>query len=203
MPDAPRPALTRRDPEKGASGVVLMLHGGRADALTPVDHRSASWRRSRWMMQHVSGRINRAGAGVWLLRYGVRGWNAAVASPPSPVADARWALEQVRHELGAVPVVLLGHSMGGRTAVAVADDPQVVGWRRGCRRPTRSAPWPAGTWRPRTARATGSPLPARRGRSAAARRAWRRPWSSTTWAGWGTTCSATCPRGTGSQSAGA
>ena len=41
--------------------------------------------------------------------------------------DARWALDEVRRELGDVPVVLLGHSMGGRTAVAVADDPSVVG----------------------------------------------------------------------------
>jgi dienelactone hydrolase len=46
------------------------------------------------------------------------------------VPDARWALEAVRRELGedaGVPVVLLGHSMGARTAVAVADDPQVAG----------------------------------------------------------------------------
>ncbi len=41
--------------------------------------------------------------------------------------DARAALEQVRRELGDVPVVLLGHSMGGRTAAYVADDPSVVG----------------------------------------------------------------------------
>jgi len=59
---------------------------------------------------------------TWLLRYRERGWNAG-----SPVTDARWALEQVRREAGDVPVVLLGHSMGGRTAVHVADDPAVVG----------------------------------------------------------------------------
>ena len=41
--------------------------------------------------------------------------------------DARWALEEVRRAHGDVPVVLLGHSMGARTAVHVADDPAVVG----------------------------------------------------------------------------
>ena len=120
-------SLTRLDVEGRPDGLVLMLHGGKADDLTPVDDGSASWRRSRWMMDHVHGRMNRAGVSVWLLRYSVRGWNARVASPPSPVLDARWALDEVRCELGDVPVVLLGHSMGGRTAVAVADDPSVAG----------------------------------------------------------------------------
>jgi len=123
----PEPTLTRRDVKGTPHGLVLMLHGGRAHGLGAVDDRSASWRRSRWMMSHISGRLNRAGASVWLLRYGVSGWNAGVASPPSPVPDARWALEEVRRELGDVPVVLLGHSMGGRTAVAVADDRSVAG----------------------------------------------------------------------------
>jgi pimeloyl-ACP methyl ester carboxylesterase len=61
---------------------------------------------------------------VWLLRYQVRGWNDL--HTPSPVPDARWALEQVRKELD-VPVALVGHSMGARTAVHVADDPAVRG----------------------------------------------------------------------------
>jgi alpha-beta hydrolase superfamily lysophospholipase len=120
-------SLSRRDVEDRPRGLVLMLHGGRAEGLAPVDDGSASWRRSRWMMDHIHRRLNRAGVSVWLLRYSARGWNARVASPPSPVPDARWALDEVRLEHGDVPVVLLGHSMGARTAVAVADDPSVVG----------------------------------------------------------------------------
>ncbi|MFP5252953.1 MAG: alpha/beta hydrolase [Actinomycetes bacterium] len=120
------PTLTRCAPRDPAA-VILMLHGGKARGLDPVDERSASWRRSRWMMAHIGGRANRAGAAVWLLRYGVRGWNAGAGADPSPVPDTRWALDQVRREHGDVPVVLLGHSMGARTAVAVADHPGVVG----------------------------------------------------------------------------
>jgi len=121
------PSLLRRDPATAASGLVLMLHGGRANGLTQVDDRSASWRRSRWMMGHIEDRLHAAGVGLWLLRYQVRGWNAGAAAQPSPVPDARWALDQVRAQLGPLPVVLLGHSMGARTAVAVADDPSVNG----------------------------------------------------------------------------
>jgi predicted esterase len=121
------PSLTRRDPRSGPRALVLMLHGGRADGHAPVDERSASWRRSRWMMSHIEDRLTGADVAVWLLRYSVRGWNQRSSPAPSPVPDARWALEEVHRAHGDVPVVLLGHSMGARAAVAVADHPQVTG----------------------------------------------------------------------------
>ena len=59
---------------------------------------------------------------VALLRYAVRGWNG---TQRSPVADARWALAQVSDRFPGRPVALVGHSMGGRTALHVMDDPAV------------------------------------------------------------------------------
>lgn len=121
------PSLTRRDVESPASGLILMLHGGREDSTEPVKSWNSSWRRSAWMMYSITRGAHQAGVGIWLLRHQQRGWNAGAAALPSPVPDARWALDEVRRELGSVPVVLLGHSMGARTAVAVAGDASVRG----------------------------------------------------------------------------
>lgn len=123
----PSPSLHRLDAPGRPRGLVLMLHGGAQTGLEPVDARSASWQRSRWMQRRVAARAHTEGVGVWLLRYRHRGWNAGASAVPSPVPDARWALEEVRRAYGELPVVLLGHSMGARTAVAVADDPTVTG----------------------------------------------------------------------------
>lgn len=118
------PSLTRLDPGVPVGGLILMLHGGQERSHRDVGTRSASWHRSALMQRALAPRAHEAGVGTWLLRYRERGWNGDGATQ---VADARWALEEVRRGLGDVPVVLLGHSMGGRTAVHVADDASVVG----------------------------------------------------------------------------
>jgi len=123
----PTPELFRSEPDNASRGVVLMLHGGAKTGTEPVADGSASfWRTSR-MRDSIRPRIHRAGLSLWLLRFAVRGWNLGVADEPSPVPDARWALEQVGREHPGEPVVLLGHSMGARTAVHAADHPAVVG----------------------------------------------------------------------------
>jgi predicted esterase len=116
------PDLTRSD-VPAPRGVVLLLHGGKEHSDLPVDGRSASWRRMAALQRAISPQLHEAGLSTWLLRYRTRGWDGGAAK----VDDARWALSEVRRELGALPVTLLGHSMGGRTAVHVADDPHVTG----------------------------------------------------------------------------
>ncbi|MFF2031933.1 alpha/beta hydrolase [Arthrobacter sp. NPDC058192] len=103
-------------------GVVLVLHGGRADSYDPVRGRHLSPARMLPFAQSLKTRGGRHGLAVWTLRNRYRGWNG---KDQSPVQDARWALAHIRRDHPGVPVYLLGHSMGGLTAVSVADDPQV------------------------------------------------------------------------------
>ena len=138
-------ALTRLDVD-APRAVALVLHGGKQTSSQPVDGRSASWKRMAAMHRSITPDLHAAGVSTWLLRYELRGWNGG-----APIADARWALDQVRREHGDVPVVLLGHSMGGRTAAHVADDPAVVGV-------VALAPW----WQP------DDPVTALRGKRVAA-----------------------------------
>jgi hypothetical protein len=109
----PAPSLTRYDAPGRPRGVILMLHGGKERSELVVDGRSASWRRSAAMQRAIAGRAREAGASTWLLRYRHRGWNGGTG----PVAAARWALDQVRRDVGEVPVVLVA-ALAGRHLVA-------------------------------------------------------------------------------------
>jgi alpha-beta hydrolase superfamily lysophospholipase len=61
---------------------------------------------------------------VLRLKNRVRGWNG---DRRDPVDDARWALARIREELPGLPVVVVGHSMGGRVALEVSGETGVVG----------------------------------------------------------------------------
>lgn len=117
------PLLTRYDAPGRPRAMILVLHGGKPSSAQAIDGRSASWRRALWLQRDIAQRAHESGVGVWLLRYRERGWNGGADRP----TDARWALDELRAAHGDVPVVLLGHSMGARVAVHVADDPSVRG----------------------------------------------------------------------------
>lgn len=109
------------------TSAVLVLHGGREHGIEPTTARQLSV--IRMLDMYVGLRRQSREAAVYRLRHRVRGWNpdSTGRAEPDPVVDARWALDQITDRHGEVPIALLGHSMGARTAFAVAPDPRVAG----------------------------------------------------------------------------
>ncbi|WP_232247487.1 alpha/beta fold hydrolase [Kitasatospora azatica] len=116
--------LRWRERPRGARGVVLVLYGGRVASTAPA----RPWQLAAVRMNGFVRPVARATAGgtvaVGLVRYRYRGWNGERADP---ARDVLAALDEVAAELGPVPVVLLGHSMGGRAALRAAGHPSVTG----------------------------------------------------------------------------
>ncbi|HZP51773.1 alpha/beta hydrolase [Actinocrinis sp.] len=119
-----RPGLRIMAPGARTTSVVLLIHGGRAKSREPVSRGSLPLARMRMFAPAILGAARGQGTSVALLRDRYRGWNEPHADP---VEDAGWALEEIERRFGAVPVVLVGHSMGGRAALRVAGHPAVRG----------------------------------------------------------------------------
>lgn len=120
----PRIDAAGRAPAPPLRGAVLVLHGGRPKGRDAA----GGFGLAHLRMVPFGQALARAGAprgiDVGLLRYRYRGWNEPDLDP---VADARWALDELRRRHGDVPVVLVGHSMGARAALRVGDAPTVAG----------------------------------------------------------------------------
>ncbi len=114
-----RPRVDPTGPPTGARAVVLVLHGGSAESHAPA-RRGMAWLR---MVPFARG-VRAPGVAVWTLRYRFRGWNSPAEDP---LTDARWALGEARRLHPGAPVVLVGHSMGGRVALRLAAEPDVAG----------------------------------------------------------------------------
>ncbi|MGH4010216.1 MAG: alpha/beta fold hydrolase [Pseudonocardiaceae bacterium] len=115
------PWIEARWPMDPASvrSIVLVLHGGQARSPATVRRRpQLSYFRRVCFARFLHRREGGRGMSVRILRYRYRGWDEPKLHP---VQDARWALTQLFDQHPDASIVLLGHSMGGRAALRVAD----------------------------------------------------------------------------------
>jgi dienelactone hydrolase len=125
-PDAdPRqPALDQRAAATETRGIALFCHGGTATSLEPPRERALSLVRMRTIEQFVHRAAADHGIATAVIRYRVAGWNGEAADA---FQDVRWAVSRLRDEHGSdVPIVLVGHSMGGRAALRAGGEPSVT-----------------------------------------------------------------------------
>ncbi|MEV6247493.1 alpha/beta fold hydrolase [Streptomyces sp. NPDC051742] len=122
-PDTPGTLVVRSAPPV-PTAAVLLLHGGRADGPEPPPALNLPALRMRPFATAVTRAVRGRSVLVAEVRYRHRGWNGARADA---ARDAEAALASLRKQAGPVPVVLLGHSMGGRAALRAAGDPHVRG----------------------------------------------------------------------------
>ncbi|MDT7651519.1 MAG: hypothetical protein QOI36_2925 [Pseudonocardiales bacterium] len=106
-------------PGADAAAVVLVLHGGRARSRESSERRRLAYLR----MVPFARTLAAAGPAAYMLRYRVRGWNEPAKDP---LRDAQWALGEIAQRHPGAPVVLVGHSMGGRAALGAAGAPNVA-----------------------------------------------------------------------------
>ncbi|MFF9431408.1 alpha/beta fold hydrolase [Streptomyces sp. NPDC014746] len=124
MPRSALALLPTGTPPSRARASVLVLHGGRADDLRPLSRMNLPAWRMRPFASAIASATAHKGVLVGHVRYRHRGWNGDAAHP---VTDTGRALEELRALAGPVPVVLVGHSLGGRAALRAAAGPDVVG----------------------------------------------------------------------------
>lgn len=109
----------------GVVGVVLLAHGGKELSHEPPRPRGGPVTRVRLIARAVAPLLARRGVAVHTLCFRYQGWNG---DERAPVPDVHWAVGRLAEQYGdQVPLVIGGHSLGGRAVVNAADAPGVVG----------------------------------------------------------------------------
>lgn len=120
---------------KSPSALVLVLHGGRSQGHGRAHRFRLAYRRMLPFARRLAAAGGDRGLAVWMVHYRYRGWNAPAMDAKR---DALWALDEAARRHPGIPVVMVGHSMGGRAALHTAG-------HRGVRAVCALAPWLDGT----------------------------------------------------------
>ncbi len=97
------------------TAAVLVFHGGSATSTKRVSSFSPAVLRLIPIARAIAAQEKTAA--VYRLRFSVRGWNGDGADV---LRDARWALDRIAVRHPGLPIVVVGHSLGGRVAMQVA-----------------------------------------------------------------------------------
>jgi dienelactone hydrolase len=106
------PALLTLAPRGAVRAVALFAHGGRSTSAQPGSRLQGPALRMYPFLLGVHREGRGHGIAACQLRYRVRGYNEG-----DPVEDVEWALAEIAGRHGEVPVCLVGHSMGARSAL--------------------------------------------------------------------------------------
>lgn len=105
------------EPSAPSTAVALVLHGGRSKSRAAVRANQLAVLRMVPFVNSLRHAGAKHGLAVARMRYRVRGWNGADASP---VPDVEGVLDRLTERFPGLPIALVGHSMGGRAAVYTA-----------------------------------------------------------------------------------
>jgi len=96
------------------TSAVLVLHGGSANSTMDVSRFAPAVLRLIPVAWAIAAHV--PNAAVYRLKFSVRGWNGDGAAV---LGDARWAIDEIARAHTGVPIVVVGHSLGGRVAMHV------------------------------------------------------------------------------------
>jgi dienelactone hydrolase len=100
-----------------------VAHGGQSVSTAPVSPAQLAVLRMIPVAAAIRQAVSTDGIEVRRPLFKVRGWNGEQASP---AADLVAALDDIHRQFPAVPVVMVGHSMGARAALRAAGHPAVI-----------------------------------------------------------------------------
>lgn len=103
-------------------GVALVLPGAAIWSPMPMTWQDLGILRMLPVAKAIAGSDDRIA--VARLKYAIGGWNM---NGTGAVIDAEWALDEAARRFPGVPVVVVGHSVGGRVALRLGADPRVTG----------------------------------------------------------------------------